>query len=110
MKKLLTWLNDNVQVLDFEKGYQSVTFLTWMILAFFGMLILGFSIGEVGVAFMALACGAQFLSIVQEVVRWVFAKKTGKGEQSFKPGNICADIVGVVYGSIAALLTLVLFG
>ena len=104
IRNLANWLAEHAFVWPWDKDYQSITHLVWVWITFIGMLVIGFTCADVTIGFTILIGGGQIFAVLQELVRWLIAKKTGKGEQKFNVGNIFANIIGIVIGGLLAML------
>ena len=92
--KLGNWLTEHALVWPWDKGYQSTTYLIWIWITFFGMLIMGLTLSDVTIGFTILLGGGQIFAVIQELARWLIVKYT----------NIFANIIGIVIGGLFAML------
>lgn len=98
------WCTRNFSAWTWDSGYQSLTYVAWILMTFVGMLVVGFSCANAVLSFIVLLLTAQILSVLQEFVRIVVARKSGNGEQHFDSGNVFASIVGIIFGALYACI------
>jgi len=100
--KLGDWLSEHAFIWPWDRGYQSATHLIWVWITFFGMLIMGWTLSDVTLGFTILIGGGQIFAVIQEFARWLIVKYTKNRNENFNPGNIFANIIGIVVGGLFA--------
>lgn len=102
--KLGNWLTEHAFIWPWAKGYQSTTHLIWIWITFLGMLAIGLTLPDVTIGFTILLGGGQIFAVIQELARWLIVKYTKNRDEKFNPGNIFANIIGIVIGGLFAIL------
>lgn len=100
---LCEWLEEHF-VWPWDKGYQSIIHVLSILITFLGMIIVGLACADVTLGFTIIIGGGQIFWVIAELIRWIVAKRTGKGQQIFNVGNIFSGILGIVFGGLFACL------